>query len=342
LPAAPLLAAPWLAAPWFAAPLLGALWIVSAGLAWGQSDPSLETLRQSIVSLSIDTAPNARSAATLGTKRRASGVVIDGDGLIVTVGYAILEAATVEITLPGGAKVPGTAAGYDAETGFGLVRALKPIKARPLTLGQSSAVKVRDPVMILGWEDGQDVNSGMVVSRRTFTGYWEYLLEAPLYTIPAVSNFAGAALVDQNFTLIGIGSLFIEEAVDRAINIPGNLFIPIDALKPILPELARKGRATAPSRPWLGLNVTEQFGRVVVTRVTRDSPAHAGGLNAGDMIFEVAGKPVTSLEEFYRALWGQGGAGVKVPMTVLQARSIHNLSVTSGDRYQFYRAQPLY
>jgi S1-C subfamily serine protease len=184
--------------------------------------------------------------------------------------------------------------------------------------------------------------SGMVVSRRTFTGYWEYILEDPLYTIPALPNYAGAALVDKDFSLVGVGSLFVNNAVDADVNSPGNVFIPIDALKPVLADLMQKGQAPGPARPWLGVNVVEQFGRVVVVRVTQGSPAHKAGLNPGDMIFEVAGQPVDSAEDFFRALWRQGAAGVMVPLKVLQRQSVRQLSVASGDRYQFYRIHPRY
>jgi S1-C subfamily serine protease len=81
---------------------------------------------------------------------------------------------------------------------------------------------------------------------------------------------------------------------------------------------------------------------VVVVRVTKDGPAQKGGVGAGDIIFEVAGKPVSNAEEFFRALWRLGKAGVAVPLTVLQKQSINRLSVPSGDRYQFYQVHPLY
>jgi S1-C subfamily serine protease len=210
----------------------------------------------------------------------------------------------------------------------------------PIRLGSSDAVSVKDPVLILTHE-GDPFTSALVVSRRTFTGYWEYILENALYTVPAIPNFAGAALVDREFALIGVGSLFVNNAVDPDINVPGNLFIPIDALKPILPDLMRNGRAAGPARPWLGVNVIEQFGRVVIVRVTKEGPAERAGLGVGDLIFEVAGQRVNSAEEFFRAVWRQGNAGVAVPLKVLQQHSVRDVSIASGDRYRFYRVHPL-
>lgn len=329
---------------WRRAALVGALLLV-AGTVRPESpdDANLASLRKSIVSLRVEVGPQAHSAATLGQHRAASGVVIDDKGLILTVGYVILEASAVDITGPDGAHVPGTVIGYHAETGFGLVRALSPLRgAQPMRFGSSASVQVKDPVLIMAYDNSDGFTSGLVVSRRTFTGYWEYILEDPLYTVPAVRNFAGAALVDKNLTLVGVGSLIVNDALEPDESLPGNVFIPIDALKPVLGELTSQGRSQAPPRPWLGVNVVEQFGRVVVVRVTESGPAQQGGMAAGDMIFEVAGKPVTTVEEFLRALWRQGKAGETVPLTVLQRQSIRELSIPSGDRYQFYRVHPLY
>lgn len=317
--------------------------LVAAGLAWGAEGdvPDVQTLRQGLVGIKVEVNPRAHSAATLGEHRKASGVVIGPEGLIVTVGYIILEAHSVEITGPDGTAVPGAVVGYHAESGFGLVRPLRPLKgAVPVRLGRSDAVSVKDPVLILT-HGGDPFTSALVVSRRTFTGYWEYILENALYTVPAIPNFAGAALVDREFALIGVGSLFVNNAVDPEINVPGNLFIPIDALKPILPDLVRNGRAAGPARPWLGVNVIEQFGRVVIVRVTKEGPAERAGLGVGDLIFEVAGQRVNSAEEFFRAVWRQGHAGVAVPLKVLQQHSVRDVSIPSGDRYQFYRVHPL-
>src|SRR5689334_472343 len=87
--------------------------LLSGSLVLGQSkdDTTLASLRQGIVSLKVDVNPTAHSAATLGEHRAASGVVIDDKGLIVTVGYIILEASSVEITGPDGTTVPGSVVG---------------------------------------------------------------------------------------------------------------------------------------------------------------------------------------------------------------------------------------
>ena len=64
----------------------------------------------------------ARTAAALGTEREGSGVVIDSEGLVLTIGYLILEAESIEVVLGSAAPVSAYFVAYDHETGFGLLR----------------------------------------------------------------------------------------------------------------------------------------------------------------------------------------------------------------------------
>ena len=118
---------------------------------------------------------------------------------------------------------------------------------------------------------------------------------------------------------------------------PGNMFVPIDALRPILAELLERGRASKPARPWLGVYAEELRGRVIVNRVASYGPAAAAGVETDDIILAVKGAPVSSLADFYRQMWRLGDAGVEVPLTVLRGAGLTEITVTSGDRYDYLR-----
>ena len=77
-----------------------------------------------MVALRATVPPDAFTAETLGTERAGNGVIIRGNGLVLTIGYLITEAETIWLTLNDGRSVPGHVLGYDQETGFGLVQAL--------------------------------------------------------------------------------------------------------------------------------------------------------------------------------------------------------------------------
>jgi S1-C subfamily serine protease len=189
-----------------------------------------------------------------------------------------------------------------------------------------------------GGEDG--AIGARVISRKEFAGYWEYLLEDAIFTAPPHPNFGGAALIERGGKLVGIGSLYTQIALAGLGVIPGNLFVPIDYLKPILSDLIAKGKTGETPRPWLGVNVEESHGRVFVTRVTAESPAEKAGLKIGDLILTVNQKEVTGLADFYRKVWGLGSAGVGVPLGLLQGVQVREVEVKSADRAQYYRLKP--
>lgn len=281
----------------------------------------------------------ARSAGTLGTEREGSGVVLDSRGHILTIGYLIMESEKIEVTGSAG-KIGATSVAYDPITGFGLLKTETPLSVRPMELGESSEVKEGDPLIVAGHGGAEAVQGVRVVSRKEFAGSWEYLLDSPILTTPPYSNWGGAALIDRAGRLVGIGSLFTTFALPGLGPVPGNMFVPIDLLKPILADLMTKGRSPEKARPWLGLNTEETHGRLIVTRVTPEGPAAKAGLKTGDIILGVDGKELNGLADFYRKVWALGNPGIEVPLTVLQGSRIVSLTVKSGDRYEFYPLKP--
>jgi S1-C subfamily serine protease len=182
-----------------------------------------------------------------------------------------------------------------------------------------------------------------LVDRRDFAGYWEYLLEGALFTSPPHAQFGGAALLDQDGRLVGIGSLLVNDAaVQEERPIPGNMFVPIDVFKPIMADLLTRGRRGEPGRPWLGLSMEEHRGRVFVTRVAPDGPGEAAGIRPNDVIIGIDGVPVQGLGDFYRKLWGRGDAGITVPLDVLQGVEVKPTIVESADRYRYLRLNRSY
>ena len=94
--------------------------------------------------------PNARSAATLGTQREGSGVLVR-DGYVLTIGYLVIEAESIEVTGADGKAVPATLAGYDHASGFGLLKLLAPLAGKPLPLGDSTALAEREPALVASY-----------------------------------------------------------------------------------------------------------------------------------------------------------------------------------------------
>lgn len=297
---------------------------------------------EAVVGLRAEVPNEARTADTLGRERLGSGVVIDGSGLVLTIGYLVLEASAVDVYDAQGRRVPAEVVGYDHETGFGLVRAAEPLKVPPVPLGRSADIKVGDPLLVLSRAGRLDGREARLVDRREFAGYWEYLLPDALFTTPQHAAFGGAALVDKEGRLVGIGSLGVPDAAGSGLASRGNMFVPVDALGPILADLIASGQRDGARRPWLGLTTREHAGRLVVVGVAEGSPAASAGVEPGDALLAVGDQPVTGLAEFYRKVWGTGDAGVKVPLKVMRGPRTLDLDVPSIDRQRWLRLRQSY
>lgn len=304
--------------------------------------PAENEVLAAVVRLRAEVPPDARTAPGLGTEREGNGVVIDDNGLVLTIGYLILEAMSVTVFDAGGRPVQSEILAYDYDTGFGLVRARAPLGVRPLPIGDSDKLAERDPVLITDHAGADGTIGAVVVSRREFAGYWEYLLDNAIFTAPPHPNWGGAALIDLDGKLVGIGSLVVNDAMRKAGPVPGNMFVPINLLKPIFADLLDQGRAGGPQRPWLGMFTAEHSGHVMVTRVAPDGPAAAAGLRAGDVVLGVGGQAVGSMAELFRKVWRVGPAGTEIPMRVGRDGQVTEMAVHSADRYDYLKLKPTY
>ncbi|MEX0637133.1 MAG: S1C family serine protease [Burkholderiales bacterium] len=306
-----------------------------------KSAADAEATLSAVVRVQSRILPEARTAPTLGARREGSGVLVRA-GYVLTIGYLVIEAEAIEVTAGDGMSVPATLAAYDHATGFGLLKLVAPLSGKPLPLGDSTALAERDAAMVVGHGGGEALNLVTVVSRRPFSGSWEYLLDAAIFTYPPVPNWSGAALISARGELLGVGSLIVPDAGGAGTPSPGNLFVPIELVKPILDGLIAHGRAPGPRRPWLGVYTEELRGRLFVSRVAREGPAERAGLASGDIVIGVGGEEVASLADFYRKVWARGAAGVEVPLRVLQGPEVKDLSVRSIDRLEYFRRKPSY
>jgi S1-C subfamily serine protease len=294
-----------------------------------------EDILNAIVRVKATVPPDASTARVLGTEREGNGVVIDDRGHILTIGYLILQAATIEVHNVQGDPISARFVAYDYKTGFGILRAESPLSVKPLKLGQSSQLKEGDQILMVGFGGPKAVLGSRVVSRKEFAGSWEYLLEDAIYTSPPYPDYGGAALIDSKGELLGIGSIFTRLSVPGLGIVPCNMSVPIDLLKPILADLIDSGHSSKPSQPWLGVHADEVHGRVFIIRLTPGGPAEKAGIKVGDIILAVDQTPVKGLADFFRLIGRLGPAGVKVPLSILQETKVRRINVQSADRYQF-------
>jgi S1-C subfamily serine protease len=289
--------------------------------------PSAVTrVRPAVVAIHARVPPDRPSVATLGEERAGSATVIESDGLAVTVGYLVLEAVRIDVTLEDGRRTMATVVGHDFESGLALIR-LDP-GAGPYAaarVGQSAGLAPGQPAAIVGVGTPAPTVGVMakVTSIGPFVAYWEYLLDRAVFVAPHHPAFGGAALVDPDGALVGVVSLRLAA---------GHLAIPIDLLGPVRDALVRTGRPARPSRPWLGVRAVALDGGVGIAGVSPTGPAHAAGLRVGDVILRLNGERVADVEAFYRRLWVQP-VDQPLELSVWREGALQTVTVRPRDRY---------
>ena len=289
--------------------------------------PSAVTaMRAAVVAIQSLVPPDRPSAATLGEERAGAATIIEPDGIAVTVGYLVLEAARIDVVLEDGRRTAARVVGHDFESGLALIQldaAGAPYPAA--TVGRSGPLTAGDPVAIVGVGPGGIASGAMVkvTSVGPFVAYWEYLLERALFVAPHHPGFGGAALVDPAGALVGVVSLRLPA---------GHLAIPIDLVAPVRDAMIRTGRPARGPRPWLGVRAIGVGGGVGIAGVSASGPAEAAGLRPGDVVVRVNGESVADVETFYRRLWAQP-VDQPLQLAVWREGVLQTISVQPRDRY---------
>jgi S1-C subfamily serine protease len=317
--------------------LLCGLWAATAS-AQSPAEASsarLEALQSATVGIEARAIDDAPSVRTLGRQREGTGIVIAPQGLVLTIGYLVLEAERVEVITRDQKRIPAQVVAYDFVNGLGLLRPLFPLAGvTPVKLGSAAAVAKGSPLLFLTGTAPRQAGAVRLMDARPFTGYWEYHLESALYTAPMLQNHSGAGLFNMAGELVGVGNLAMRDVMpdDSATLLPGNLFVPVDVLASVLDELLKTGLNPQGKRPWLGINAIPQGGAIRITRVNPDSPADAAGLRPGHWVVAVDGEPVQSLEGFYKRVWSRGLAEGTIRLSVREGSAVRVLELPIRDR----------
>jgi len=286
----------------------------------------------SVVSVRTRIPDDAITAATLGTEREGHGIVINEQGLVLTIGYIVTEASSVWLVDSHGTALQGHVVAYDQTSGFGLVQALGKLAPPPVMLGKSADLIPGQPMLLAGCGGTEQTQQVQVGGIDEFAGYWEYLIDDAIFTVPAHPFWSGAALIGDDGMLYGIGSLVLQ-TVDQDNAVSGaNMVIPIDLLPPVLDDLLRYGKRLEPARPWVGWFTQESADGLVIVGLSDDGPADLAGLHSGDLIQQVNGKSVTTLPELFRSVWATGDAGVEISVTYERDLVQESTTIKTVDR----------
>lgn len=303
-------------------------------------DYDLAALSRAVFTLHAKVPADAFTAQHLGVQREGNAILIDDSGLALTIGYLVTEATTVSLIDWTGAAKAAEVVGYDQASGYGLVRLLEPVDARPIPLGSAADVATGAEVVVVAGGGPEYAMAARLLSKREFAGYWEYLLDEALFTAPPHPHWSGAALISPAGRLVGLGSLYVQDVLPAENSPAGNMFVPIDMLGEIVAEMAATGRTAREPRPWLGMFVTEADGALVIAGMVETGPAARSNLKLGDAIMGVAGEDVSDLGEFYRALWARGPAGASIRLNILRRGRLRDIAVRTASRESYLKRMP--
>jgi serine protease DegQ len=230
-----------------------------------------------------------------------SGVIVSANGYVLTNHHVVEAADEIEVALADGTKLLAKVVGNDPETDLAVLR-VDADNLPAITFGSSEALRVGDVVLAIGnpFGVGQTVTGG-IVSALGRRGLGINTFENFIQTDAAINpGNSGGALVDAGGNLVGINT-----AIFTTRTTGGNMGIgfatPVSTAKSVLEQIVRTGAVT---RGWIGVELREMTPAIaeafkldtlrgaLVGGVLRGGPAEKAGIQAGDVVVEVAGRPV--------------------------------------------------
>lgn len=278
---------------------------------------------------------SAMTAELLGTERESHAIQVSPEGLMLTVGYSIMEAEEVWITNRRGQTAEGIVLAQDFDSGIALIRPTTSLGKAYLDTDAAETINIADRVEIIT-SDNTKAMAAVIFAKESYAGRWEYLLEEAFYTIPLCEHWSGAGLLNKAGKLCGIGSLALGLKGPTGDILPGNLFIPVDLVMPWIDHMSQHGQKPGARRPWLGALVEEHDAEVCVVGLYTGAPAARAGIRTGDIILSVDRQPVSSMAGFFRTLWHYGPAGCRIPLTLKHGAGTREVTVETIDRNSFF------
>ena len=267
-----------------------------------------------------------------------SGVIV-GDGLVVTNNHVIDHADEIKVATLDNRQFDAQLVGSDPKTDLALLRLKGDTKGlKPIALGDSARLRLGDVVLAIGnpFGVGQTVTMGIVSAKnRSDLGIEDY--EDFIQTDAAINpGNSGGALVDMEGNLVGINTAILSRSGG---NVGIGFAIPSNMARPIVESLMNHGKVV---RGWLGvaiqpldsdmakaLNLPENSG-VLVSDVTKDTPAAKAGVRRGDVIMSVNDIKVRTTGELRNSI-AAAGANRAVKLRILRDRKEQVLTVALAE-----------
>ncbi len=267
-----------------------------------------------------------------------SGVIVSGQGFILTNNHVVEAAEQIEVALSDGRKASATIVGTDPDTDLAVIQ-IKLTNLPAITFGHAEQAQVGDVVLAVGnpFGVGQTVTMGIIsATGRNHLGINAY--ENFIQTDAAINpGNSGGALVDTKGNLLGINSAIYSKS-GGSLGI--GFAIPVSTAKQVMEAIIQSGSVT---RGWIGvepqditpelaesLGIAKKSG-ALIGGVWRNSPADKAGMRPGDILLKIEGKPVNDTRDMLNMI-AQLKPGSKVLFQVLRKNQETSLDIIVGKR----------
>jgi len=266
-----------------------------------------------------------------------SGVIIAADGTIVTNEHVVANATRITVTLADGTEYDGRLIGADARTDLAVLRVDAPGELPAVPLGSSADLMIGETVLAIGNPFGlsHTVTTGVISAvNRTIQGGNDQVYTDFIQTDAAINpGNSGGPLLNLLGEMVGLNAAIYQRAEGVG------FAIPVDKVRRIVDNLITYGEV---HRAWLGLHVqdlTPELARhfgvaagsgVLVSRVFDGGPAQAGGVERGDILLQLDGRPLKDRESFFQRLAGYT-AGSSLSFSVQRVAERRTLTVVAQD-----------
>jgi len=271
---------------------------------------------------------------------QGSGVIVRGDGIILTNNHIVENTRDLKITLHDGREFDVDVIGTDPETDLAVMRLRENVPdLEPLPFGDSDKLRLGEDVIAIGnpFGLGHTVTKG-IVSALGRSGLGRLSYENFIQTDAAINpGNSGGALINLRGELVGINTMIV--TVSGGYQGIG-FAIPSNMAKGIMEKLITDGKIV---RGWLGIglqNLTGEIAKaigaasvrgVLITTVMKDSPAMRAGIRPGDVIVEVNGRSIDSMDNL-RNFIASLGIGEKAVLRIFRGGEEKDVEVVLAER----------
>ena len=282
----------------------------------------------------VEITVSTTQATPFGNQRgeaQGSGFVYDDQGHIITNQHVVDGASSISVRFWNGRTYKAELVGSDASTDLAVIRVDAPASLlEPLTLGDSSAAAVGDPVVAIGSPYGLEdsATSGIVSAlHRQITSPNNFTIDDAIQTDAAINHGnSGGPLLNSRAQVIGVNAQ-IES--DSGASDGVGFAIPANTVKAIVSQLISSGKA---EHAYLGVAVeTTDSGAARVAQVRSGTAAASAGLRVGDVITAVDSKRIDSADALTSAINAEK-PGDTISVTYTRGGASHTIQVKLGSR----------